>query len=106
VSTVLGAGGDRIHFRLTPNRATRTGTVAVSMTADGEPVIGAQVSLAVRMLDMNMGSFADTLAETSVGIYAARFPVVGMRGRWGLRLRVTPPGGRPFTVALVDDMSA
>jgi FixH len=105
VAVAVQAGGSySVRFHLTPNRATRTGTVSVALSRAGRPVSGARLRLTVRMLNMNMGAFAVPIPERSAGTYAHLFPVVGMNGRWGFTLDVTPRHGRPFRVALADRM--
>ena len=54
------------------------------------------------MLDMEMGTQAYRLAETAPGMYAHAAPALVMVGHWGLSFDVTPPGGAPFNVLLVD----
>jgi hypothetical protein len=88
VTARLDAGPYRLHLRITPHRALRTGVVTVALFRGGRPVDGARVSITVTMLEMNMGSFALVLPQTRSGVYARAFPVVGMGGRWDLRLDV------------------
>lgn len=104
VHAMLTTGAYAVRFHLTPNLASRTGTVSVSLRTRGRPVAGARVRLTVRMLDMDMGAFSVGLPERSAGTYGRIFPVVGMSGRWGFRLEVTPRHGRTFSVALSDKM--
>jgi hypothetical protein len=55
------------------------------------------------MLDMEMQQQAYKLAESSPGLYQhAALPALVMVGHWGLSFAITPPGGTPFTVLLVD----
>jgi copper transport protein len=54
------------------------------------------------MLDMEMGQQAYVMRETSPGVYEQSAPALVMVGHWGLSFEVTPPGGEPFTVILVD----
>lgn len=105
VRTVVPAGGGySVSFRLTPNLATRTGSISIAVTRDGRPLTGARVRVTVRMLDMDMGSFALPLPEHAGGTYGRMFPVVGMGGRWGFELDVTPRHGHTFRVSLADRM--
>lgn len=104
VNTTVPAGPYAVAFRLTPNLASRTGSITVAVTRRGRPVSGARVRMTVRMLDMNMGSFAIPLPEHASGTYGRMFPVVGMSGRWGFGLQITPRHGRVFRVALTDRM--
>lgn len=104
VDAVLTSGRFHVQLHLTPNVATRAGTVSVWVRDGRGPVIGARIQLTVEMLSMNMGSFTLPLAERSAGTYTRAFPVVGMGGRWKLTLNVSPPGGRSFSVSLADRM--
>jgi hypothetical protein len=51
---------------------------------------------------MEMGTLAYRLPERSPGVYARTAPALVMVGRWGVRYEITPPGGRPFDVVLLD----
>ena len=104
VGVTLPAGHYRIGFHLTPNLASQTGRVSVSLREGGRPVAGARVRMTVTMLDMNMGGFTVQLPERTSGTYTRMFPVVGMSGRWGFRLDVRPAHGHAFSVALADRM--
>jgi hypothetical protein len=104
VGVALPAGHYRIGFHLTPNLASQTGRVSVSLREGGRPVAGARVRMTVTMLDMNMGGFTVQLPERASGTYTRMFPVVGMSGRWGFRLDIRPAHGRAFSVALADRM--
>ncbi len=104
VGVALPAGHYRIGFHLTPNLASQTGRVSVSLREGGRPVAGARVRMTVTMLDMNMGGFTVQLPERTAGTYTRMFPVVGMSGRWGFRLDVRPAHGHAFSVALADRM--
>lgn len=104
VGVALPAGHYRIGFHLTPNLASQTGRVSVSLREGGRPVKGARVRMTVTMLDMHMGGFTVQLPERTAGTYTRMFPVVGMSGRWGFRLDVRPAHGRAFSVALADRM--
>lgn len=104
VGLALPAGHYRIGFHLTPNLASQTGRVSVSLREGGRPVAGARVRMTVTMLDMNMGGFTVQLPERASGTYTRMFPVVGMSGRWGFRLDIRPAHGHAFSVALADRM--
>jgi copper transport protein len=49
-----------------------------------------------------MGNQAYRLSETSPGVYSHAAPALVMVGHWGLSFEVTPKGGSPFAVLLVD----
>lgn len=106
VTAALSSHGYRLDLRLRPNRATVAGTIALALTRHGRPVSGARVRLTFTMLDMNMGGLTGLLRQTAPGRYGHTAPVLGMSGRWGLRLTVLPAHAKPFSVDLVDRMGA
>jgi copper transport protein len=63
------------------------------------------VTTTFAMLDMEMGTQAYNLRETSPGLYERSTPALLMVGHWGLSFEVVPKGGQPFTVILVDRAS-
>jgi hypothetical protein len=105
VSTPLDANGYRIALRLSPNRAGAAGTVAVTLSRSGAPVTGARVRIAFTMLDMRMRGAGGGLLQIAPGRYASTRAALGMGGRWGVRVDVAPPRGRPFSVRVVDLMA-
>ena len=42
------------------------------------------------------------LRELRPGVFSKSAPALVMVGHWGLQFEVTPPGGRPFVVTLLD----
>ena len=104
VHASVPAGAYSVRLQLTPNVASRTGTITVSLRSHGHVVAGAHVQLTVSMLDMNMGAFTLPVPERGAGTYARAFPVVGMSGRWKFRLDVRPRSGHAFSVAFADRM--
>lgn len=104
VRVVVPAGHYTVAFHLTPNLASRTGTISVSVRQGTRTVSGARVRMTVAMLDMKMASFVVELPERAKGTYARTFPVVGMSGRWEFRLDVRPKRGHAFSVTLADRM--
>jgi len=104
VGVALPAGHYRVGFHLTPNVASQTGRVSVSLREGGRRVAGAHVRMTVTMLDMNMGGFTMQLPERAAGTYTRMFPALGMSGHWRFRLDVRPAHGRAFSVALADRM--
>jgi copper transport protein len=102
VTEVVNKNGYRLEFRFQPNRAAVPNSFSVRIARGGEPVRGAEVTLTFAMLDMEMGTQAYVLRETSPGVYEHSAPALVMVGHWGLSFQVTPSGGRPFTVILVD----
>jgi copper transport protein len=51
---------------------------------------------------MEMGQQAYRLREVSPGVYARSAPALVMVGHWALAFDITPQGGQPFAVQLVD----
>jgi len=54
------------------------------------------------MLDMEMGEQSFRFRERRPGVFSRSAPALVMVGHWGLQFEVTPPGGRPFVVTLLD----
>jgi len=54
------------------------------------------------MLDMEMGEQSFRFPELRPGVYSKSAPALVMVGHWGLQFEVTPPGGKPFVVTLLD----
>jgi copper transport protein len=102
VTEVVKENGYRLEFGFRPNRAAVPNTFTVRITRGGRPVQGAEVTMTFAMLDMEMGQQAFVMRETSPGVYERAAPALVMVGHWGLSFEVTPPGGQPFTVILVD----
>jgi copper transport protein len=102
VTEVVNKNGYRMEFRFAPNRAAVPNAFSVRITRGGRPVRGADVTLTFAMLDMEMGEQAYVMRETSPGVYQHSAPALVMVGHWGLSFEITPPGGQPFTVILVD----
>ena len=102
VTTVVRKNGYTMAFDVTPNRAAVPNTFRVRITQGGKPVTGADVVASFLMLDMEMGTQAYRLAETTPGTYEHDAPALVMVGHWGLSYDITPPGGQSFTVLLVD----
>jgi YtkA-like protein len=106
VTMHLRAHDYRLDLRLTPNRATVANRAAVELLRRGTPVTGAHVRVTFTMLDMPMSGRRHVLHETAAGRYAGAVPALGMNGRWGVRVEVTPKAGLPFSVDMVDRVSA
>ena len=102
VTRVLTQHGYTLAFHVTPNRAAVPNDFAVRIERNGRPVTGADVTETFTMLDMEMQQQAYKLSESSPGLYEHSAPALVMVGHWGLSFAITPPGGTPFTVLLVD----
>jgi copper transport protein len=102
VTEVVKKNGYSMTFRFSPNRAAVSNAFSVRITRAGKPVRGAEVTMTFAMLDMEMGTQSYVLRETSPGLYEHSAPALVMVGHWGLSFEITPAGGQPFTVILVD----
>jgi copper transport protein len=102
VSKTVERNGYTVQARVTPNRAAQPNTFTVSITRDGKPVTGAEVTTTFAMLDMEMGQQAYAFEEVAPGVYKRSAPALVMVGHWGITTHVEPPGGTPFDIVLVD----
>ena len=102
VSEVIAKSPYRVRVRVTPNRAAVKNAFSVSLTRGGKPVQGAGVITKFDMLDMEMGEQSYRLRELRPGVFSKSAPALVMVGHWGLQFEVTPPGGKPFVVTLLD----
>jgi len=103
VTRVVRHGDYTMRFTFTPNRAAVPNTFQIAITKNGQPVRNADVTLTFAMLDMEMGNQEYRLEETSPGVYTrSSSPALVMVGHWGLTFNVSPQGGNPFSVVLID----
>jgi len=102
VNETVQSHGYTVKLGVAPNKAAANNRFAISLTKDGKPVQGANVTAGFAMLDMEMGRQAYKLPETSPGSYGREAPALVMVGRWGLTLDVEPPGREPFSVTILD----
>jgi copper transport protein len=100
--SVVKRNGYELRFRVAPNKAAVPNNFSVQITKNGKPVRHAGVLLTFEMLDMAMPNQEFHLSETKPGVYGDEKPALVMVGHWGLSFAVTPPGGTPFNVLLVD----
>ena len=102
VATTVTEGEYRLDVGVDPNRAALPNTFSVRVSKNGQPVAGAGVAAHFLMLDMDMGQFGYTLEEKAPGYYVRSAPALVMVGRWAVRFTITPQGGQPFDVTVVD----
>ena len=102
VTRSVTKNGYTFRFAVSPNKAAVPNRFSVQITKGGKPVTGADVIQTLEMLDMDMQNQEYRLPETAPGVYTMNRPALVMVGHWGLSFDVTPPGGQPFTVLLVD----
>jgi copper transport protein len=91
-----------VYVRVAPNRAAVPNAFSLALTRGGKPVRGADVVTRFDMLDMEMGEQSFRFDERRPGVYSRSAPALVMVGHWGLVFEVTPPGGKPFEVTLLD----
>jgi len=95
--------GYTIQLLVTPNQAAVPNAFALRLTKNGQPETGADITLTLVMLDMEMGNQEYQLKETTPGLYAITgIPALVMVGHWGLSFDIAPESGAPFTVLFVD----
>jgi hypothetical protein len=102
VTRVLRAGDYKLELRLDPNRAYRPGTLSLRLLKGGRPVDRAEVRTTFTMLDMEMPGVSTRLRRTGPGTYGRTVPALGMSGRWGLRIGITPSHAKTLLVGVVD----
>ena len=102
VTTVIAKAPYRVRVQVTPNRAAVQNAFSVSLTRGGAPVRGAEVITRFDMLDMDMGEQSYRFRELRPGVFSKSAPALVMVGHWALQFEVTPPGGKPFVVTLLD----
>jgi copper transport protein len=101
-TAVVTHGPYRLVFHITPNKAVQPSRFTVSITKNGQPVHGAQVTTEFAMLDMEMPNQAYSLAPQGSGVFSRSANALVMVGHWGLTFTVTPPGAQPFDVVILD----
>jgi copper transport protein len=102
VAATVKRNGYTMQLLVDPNRAAAPNAFALKLTRNGQPVTGADVTLAFAMLDMQMPQQDYRLSETAPGIYTRKAPALVMVGHWGLTFTITPKGAAPFTATIVD----
>jgi copper transport protein len=91
-----------LQVLVSPNKAAAPDSFALRITRNGQPVRGANVTLLLNHLEMEMPQQQYQLTETQPGTYSRAAPALVMVGRWGLTFQVTPLHGPPFTALIVD----
>jgi hypothetical protein len=101
------AHGVLVAVALGPNRAAVPNVISARIDERGRPLIGARVTVSFSMPSMDMWrAYTKSLSADGGGRYTASIPVLGMTGRWQLRIDVAPPRGRAFRVDVSDRLSA
>jgi copper transport protein len=102
VADVVRHAGYELEVLVSPNKAAAPDSFALRITRGGQPVHGANVTLAFNHLEMQMPQQEYQLKEVQPGVYSRAAPALVMVGRWGLTFQVTPRNGSPFTALIVD----
>jgi copper transport protein len=102
VAATVHQNGYTLQMLVSPNKAAIPNNFALKITKNGAPVRGANVTLGFAMLDMEMANQEYQLREVQPGVYTRPAPALVMVGHWGLSFNVTPQGGTPFSVFIVD----
>jgi copper transport protein len=102
VARTLTHGAYRLAFQIAPNKAAVPNAFQIRIERDGRPVTGAGVTGRFDMLDMEMQQQEYQLNPSSPGIYSRSAPSLVMVGHWALTFTITPPGGNPFQVLILD----
>ena len=102
VADVVRHAGYQLEVLVSPNKAAAPDSFALRLTRSGQPVRGADVTLAFNHLEMQMPQQEYQLEEVQPGVYSRAAPALVMVGRWGLTFQVTPRNGTPFTALIVD----
>jgi copper transport protein len=105
VTRTIVKGPYRLRVSVSPNRAALQNSFSVTVTRNGQPVRGAEVVSRFDMLDMDMGEQSYRFREARPGVFSKAAPALVMVGHWAIQFEVTPPGGRPFVVTLLDKAS-
>ena len=102
VARTVNRAGYRLQVLVSPNKAAAPDSFALRITKAGKPVRGANVTLSLNHLEMQMPQQEYQLTETQPGVYSRSAPALVMVGRWGLNFQITPKGGPPFSALIVD----
>jgi copper transport protein len=105
VTATVAKSPYKVRVRVTPNRAAVPNAFSLELTRNGKAVPGAEVITKFDMLDMTMPEQSYRLREQRPGVFSNSAPALVMVGHWGLQFEVTPPGGKPFVVTLLDKAS-
>lgn len=104
VATTLTRDGYRLQLALSPNKPLAAGTVSLRLARHDKPVNDARVRITFMMV--GMGGLTGRLPQTATGLYSHRGPILGMSGRWSIRLDITPRHAARFSATLVDQVGS
>jgi copper transport protein len=102
VAKTVNRAGYELEVLVSPNKAAAPDSFALRIAKNGQPVRGANVTLAFNHTEMQMPQQEYQLKETEPGVYSRSAPALVMVGRWALTFQITPPRGHQFTALIVD----
>jgi copper transport protein len=102
VAQAIRRGGYVLQVLVSPNKAAARDSFALQITKNGQPVRGANVTLTLNHLEMQMPQQEYQLTETRPGLYSRAAPALIMVGKWGLTFQIAPKHAAPFTAPIVD----
>jgi hypothetical protein len=102
VAQTVKVDGYQLQVLVSPNKAVSPNSFAVRITKGGQPVTGANVTLAFNHTEMQMPQQEYQLKETHPGVYSHTAPALVMVGKWALGFQVTPKNGRSFSALILD----
>jgi copper transport protein len=103
VAKTLQRAGYRVQVLVSPNKAAAPDSFGLRITKGGRPVRHADVTVTFNQTEMQMPQQQYQLTETRPGLYRRRAPALIMVGKWALGFTVTPRGGPPFSVPILDE---
>ncbi len=102
VAETVNHNGYKLQVLVSPNKAAAPDSFALRITKNGQPVRGADVTLAFNHLEMQMPQQEYQLKESQPGVYTRAAPALVMVGKWGLNFQITPKSGPSFNALIVD----
>jgi copper transport protein len=102
VARTIARAGYELQLLVSPNTAVASDSFALRITKGGVPVRGANVTLTLNHLEMQMPQQEYQLTESRPGVYSRSAPALVMVGKWGLSFEVAPRSGPPFNLLIVD----
>jgi copper transport protein len=102
VAQIVRDAGYELQVLVSPNKAAAPDSFGLRISKNGEPVRGANVTLAFNHTEMQMPQQEYQLTENQPGVYSRAAPALVMVGKWALSFQITPKGAPPFTALILD----
>jgi copper transport protein len=102
VAKTVERNGYVLQVLVSPNKAAAPDSFALRITKNGQPVRGANVTLAFNHTEMQMPQQAYQLKETQPGVYSRAAPALVMVGKWALDFQIAPSGAPSFSALILD----